>query len=640
MAEDSTNIPDVSMAEVEAVLTAGDSEPKEGLTRAVLLGRAVAAAENKCTSMHKEPTLSQDDIKFLQPLLRIISKLLCQVPESTLSENLKISAVMLKVVGSIVATHYEDCANKADILDASLTIAISSINPTSAVDQLDAETVYKVLVTVAHALETAMKSGDGPAAASCWKALLLIVSRSTIGFTVVSAADHAVNLLSLLLKCSLDVLKQKKASRNADSEYSSLRWLALVASATDFDKSVVKAIKSATKTLQLAESKSLANDVLSFATLMQRVHASKYKLPNSNADANSILLVGGDLSPIQAFFRTSETPTLDANDDFESVEVDVSKCKNGLLVVNATDHGTQFNLKVCARIRMATKFGASVACVCPDTATPPAWITTLCHAPIRPIAMVLGDDDGIAVALKPFCRTLEDQDASTAADTAQASATPSKDDAPPSTAEPTPVVSLEEFRALQDQVTSQAALIDALQTEVQERIHTTIKALLQPLEQRLTASEARAGSLEKDLIDSQSEIARLDAMLYKQKASGGGGGSTTAAESEQSPTPARSKVTSPSSEGRAPKPGELSARSQMAAVMRGNMLAGMRKGNVAPAPAEDVHARPDDEVPPSATAGDDVPATTVAVRDGDVAAVEESSGDRASTLHEVFGEES
>lgn len=70
---------------------------------------------------------------------------------------------------------------------------------------------------------------------------------------------------------------------------------------------------------------------------------------------------------------------------------------------------------------------------------------------------------------------------------------------------------------------------------------------MQPLEQRLTASEERAVSLEKDLIDSQSEIARLDAMLYKLKVSGGGAGDGAGADQGQSPQPPRSKVTSPNS---------------------------------------------------------------------------------------------
>lgn len=101
-----------------------------------------------------------------------------------------------------------------------------------------------------------------------------------------------------------------------------------------------------------------------------------------------------------------------------------------------------------------------------------------------------------------------------------------------------------------------------------------------------------------------------------------------------------------------PKPGELSARSQMAAVMRGNMLAGMRKGNIAPAAAEDgVDAeRAVETVPPQGTTASKEVSSSVApvasdgppggAGDGGVAedATEESGGDRASTLHEVFGE--
>lgn len=74
MAEDPTNIPDVSMAEVEAVLSSeiGDeSAIKDGLTRTVLLGRALAAAEHMCTSMRKEQTSPKDVCTNINRCLQI-----------------------------------------------------------------------------------------------------------------------------------------------------------------------------------------------------------------------------------------------------------------------------------------------------------------------------------------------------------------------------------------------------------------------------------------------------------------------------------------------------------------------------------------------------------------------------------------
>ena len=51
------------MAEVEAVLSSentDDKAPTSGLTRATLLGRALAAAENMCNLMKKEEKSTQE----------------------------------------------------------------------------------------------------------------------------------------------------------------------------------------------------------------------------------------------------------------------------------------------------------------------------------------------------------------------------------------------------------------------------------------------------------------------------------------------------------------------------------------------------------------------------------------------------